>query len=198
MTLHAFDTTNPRGALTAGTTLVGGNLRRLRTASGLSLAALAAASGVAKGTISELERGRGNPTVETLFALAYALEATLADLVSDPPQDEAQVVRAVDRPFVPGSPLDARLLHRSQLSDRVLEVYELLVHPQAEQRARAHRHGVREHVYLVHGDLLVGPAAKPLSLTAGDYAHYKADTDHIYRSQGGGRAVLTMIVPVVR
>ncbi len=181
--------------MTAGTALVGGNRKRLRTASGLSLAALAAASGVAKGTISELERGRGNPTVETLFALAYALEATLADLVSDPPQDEAQIVRAVDRPVVSGSPLDARLLHRSQLSDRVLEVYELLVHPQAEQRAKAHRHGVREHVYLVHGDLLVGPAAKPLSLTAGDYAHYKADTDHVYRSQGGGRAVLTMIVP---
>jgi len=118
--------------LTAGTALVARNLRRLRNTSGLSLAALAAASGVAKGTISELERGRGNPTVETLFALAYALEATLADLVSDPPQDEAQVVRAVDRPFVPGSPLDARLLHRSQLSDRVLEVYELLVHPLAD------------------------------------------------------------------
>jgi transcriptional regulator with XRE-family HTH domain len=175
---------------------VAGNLRRLRTASGLSLAALAAASGVAKGTISELERGRGNPTVETLFALAYALEATLADLVSDPPQDDAQVVRAVDRPFVPGSPLDARLLHRSQHSDRVLEVYELLVHPQAEQRAKAHRPGVREHVYLVHGDLQVGPVGTTLSLTAGDYAHYKADTDHVYRSQGGGRALLTLVVPV--
>jgi transcriptional regulator with XRE-family HTH domain len=153
-------------------------------------------SGVAKGTISELERGRGNPTVDTLFALAYALEATLADLVSDPPQDEAQVVRAIDRPFVPGSPLDARLLHRSQDSGRVLEVYELLVHPESEQRAKAHRHGVREHVYLVQGDLLVGPDEKPVSLTAGDYAHYNADVAHVYRSQLGGRAVLTLIVPV--
>lgn len=195
MAVRAVSITNARGAVTAGTALVAGNLRRLRSASGLSLAALAAASGVAKGTISELERGRGNPTVETLFALAYALEATLADLVSDPPQDDAQVVRAVDRPFVPGSPLDARLLHRSQLSDRILEVYELLVHPQAEQRARAHRYGVREHVYLVHGDLLVGPTTTPLSLTTGDYAHYKADTDHIYRSRNGGRALLTLVVP---
>jgi len=84
--------------LTAGTALVGGNRKRLRTASGLSLAALAAASGVAKGTISELERGRGNPTVETLFALAYALEATLADLVSDPPQDKRRLSgRSTDR-----------------------------------------------------------------------------------------------------
>ena len=88
----------------SGVQLVAGNLRRLRDAAGLSLAALAERSGVAKGTISELERGRGNPTIETLFALAYALDATLADFVGDPGTPDAQVVRAVDRPFIQGRP----------------------------------------------------------------------------------------------
>lgn len=178
-----------------GVDLVAGNLRRLRLAAGMSLATLAARSGVAKGTVSELERGQGNPTVETLFALAYALEATLADLVDGPIAPQSRVVRSVDRPFIPGRPLDARLLHRSQQQQIVLEVYELLVHPGAIQNAEPHRAGTREHVYAIEGELTVGPQQQPVELQPSDYVTYAADVAHVYTSSTGARALLTMTIP---
>jgi transcriptional regulator with XRE-family HTH domain len=178
----------------SGAALVGANLRRLRGAAGLSLAALAERSGVAKGTVSELERGQGNPTVETLFALAYALDATLADLVDDPGVPAPRVVRAVERPFLPGRPLDARLLHRSQQQRIVHEVYELVVHPGAAQHAEAHRPGTREHLYVIEGDLTGGPRSQPVELGASDYATYAADVPHLYSSREGARALLTMTI----
>lgn len=181
--------------MASGVEQVAANLRRLRTAAGLSLAALAERSSVAKGTVSELERGLGNPTIETLFALAYALEATLADLVGDARAPDAQVVRAVNRPFIAGEPLDARLLHRSQERRLVLEVYELLIHPAATQHAKPHRPGVREHVYVIEGAATAGPETSPFDLAAGDYALYGADVPHRYASTTGARVLLTMSIP---
>lgn len=52
---------------------VGRRLKQLRVDSGLSLSELARRSGVGKGTLSELETGRRNPTLETLYALTTAL-----------------------------------------------------------------------------------------------------------------------------
>ena len=181
--------------MASGVEQVAANLRRLRTAAGLSLTALAERSGVAKGTVSELERGLGNPTIETLFALGYALEVTLADLVADAGAPDAQVVRAVNRPFIVGKPLDARLLHRSQERHLVLEVYELLIHPTAAHHAQPHRPGVKEHVYVIEGAASVGPEVSPFDLAAGDYALYCADVPHRYASTTGARVLLAMSIP---
>ena len=181
--------------MTSGVELVAGNLRRLRHAAGLSLGSLAQDSGVAKGTISELERGRGNPTIETLFALAYALDATLADLVGDCEAPEAQVVRALTRPFIKGKPLDARLLHRSQQRGLVHDVYELVIHPAAAQHAEGHRPGVKEHVYVIEGQATVGPETGLFDLMTGDFAMYSADVPHRYSSSTGARVLLIMYIP---
>src|SRR5688572_2632601 len=53
--------------------VVGRNVRRLRTERQLSIGALAVRAGLAKQTLANLETGRGNPTVETLLAIARAL-----------------------------------------------------------------------------------------------------------------------------
>ncbi len=178
-----------------GVELVAGNLRRLRSAVGMSIAALADRAGVAKGTISELERGHSNPTIETLFALAYALDATLADFVGDPGTPDAHVVRAVNPPFIRGRPLDARLLHRGQQNRLVTEVYELLIHPDPAQHAHPHRPGVKEHVYVIEGDATVGPEPAAFDLLVGDYAVCSADVAHRYTSVLGARVLLMISIP---
>jgi DNA-binding XRE family transcriptional regulator len=52
---------------------VGRNVRRLRTAAGLTQTALAERSGIDRTYLSDLEAGRRNPTVTTLARLAKAL-----------------------------------------------------------------------------------------------------------------------------
>lgn len=48
-----------------------------------TMAALSAKSGVAENTILAIEKGRGNPTIETLAALAKTLGIPLIDLLFD-------------------------------------------------------------------------------------------------------------------
>jgi transcriptional regulator with XRE-family HTH domain len=61
--------------------LVGRNAARLRKAAGLTQEQLAERSGFSQQYISDLERGRCNPTIVTLYELATALGASQVDLV---------------------------------------------------------------------------------------------------------------------
>ncbi|HEX6618767.1 MAG TPA: helix-turn-helix transcriptional regulator, partial [Solirubrobacteraceae bacterium] len=74
------------------------NLRRLRAERGLSTVALARDSGVARATLAQIEAGRGNPTLETLYALANTLQVALADVIAPPIAADVEVVRAADGP----------------------------------------------------------------------------------------------------
>lgn len=61
--------------------LVGRNVRALRQARGMTQEQLAEESGFAQQYISDLERGRRNPTVVTLYELAQALKSTPIELL---------------------------------------------------------------------------------------------------------------------
>src|SRR5690606_40680753 len=52
-------------------------LRAERRRAGLSLGEVARKAGIAKSTLSQLESGAGNPSVETLWALSTALDMPL-------------------------------------------------------------------------------------------------------------------------
>lgn len=63
---------------------LGPNLRRLRTAKGLSGEKLEELSGVHRVTISEIERGNADTSTETLAKLARGLEVTPSELLAVP------------------------------------------------------------------------------------------------------------------
>jgi transcriptional regulator with XRE-family HTH domain len=63
--------------------VVGRNVRRLRTAAGLSQAALAERLGVDRAYVSGLELGQRNPTIVTLWHVAQALGVKLRLLFNE-------------------------------------------------------------------------------------------------------------------
>lgn len=68
------------------------SLLRERTQVGLSLAEVARRAGIAKSTLSQLEAGSGNPSIETLWALCVALNIPFAKLL-EPERNKTQVIR---------------------------------------------------------------------------------------------------------
>lgn len=61
--------------------LVGRNVRAVRKARGMTQEELAERSGFSQQYISDLERGRRNPTIVSLYELAQALGSTPVDLL---------------------------------------------------------------------------------------------------------------------
>ena len=63
--------------------LVGGNIRRLRIAAGISQAELAQRMGVDRSYVSGLETGDRNPTIITLWHVAEALGVKVRDFFKE-------------------------------------------------------------------------------------------------------------------
>jgi transcriptional regulator with XRE-family HTH domain len=165
--------------------VIAANLHRLRTARRMSLATLAARAEVAKATLANLEQGRGNPTIETLWSLALGLGVAFSDLLEDQRETSTMLVRAQQGARVhgstPGGQLDLRLLDRIERGGLV-EVFDMFLPARTEHLGTPHGSGVVERVFVHGGTIEVGPASELLTLGPGDYARYGADRPHLYRS----------------
>jgi transcriptional regulator with XRE-family HTH domain len=173
---------------------IAGNVRRLRAARGLSAAGLARESGVARATLAELEAGRGNPTVETLYGLAKVLGVTFADLLMEADAAPVHVVRAGEGPQVPGAVVQARLLRQASVQRMRVEMYDMHVMAGEPRHADAHQAGVVEQLLVHDGRLRVGPESGPVELGPGDFAVFDASVPHVYEALDGPVAATLVIL----
>ncbi|MDA3628485.1 XRE family transcriptional regulator [Saccharopolyspora oryzae] len=169
------------------------SLRRERERTGLTMTEVAKRAGIAKSTLSQLESGTGNPSVETLWALGVALGVPFSRLV-DPPTPKVRVVRAGQVPIVRSeqSTYGAALLSSGESGAR-RDLYVLELEPGGVRHADAHIPGSVEHVILTSGRLRAGPEDGPVELEVGDYVSFSGDVPHLYEALAPGTtAVLVM------
>jgi transcriptional regulator with XRE-family HTH domain len=155
-------------------------LRRERARAALSLTELAKRAGIAKSTLSQLENGTGNPSLETLWALSTALGIPLSRLI-DPPRSDIRVIRAGAGAVLHAEhdPYAAVML-ASTPPGAWRDIYRVVAEPGAGHRARPHAPGTVEHVILGTGRALAGPEGEAVELTPGDYLRYPGDIPHVF------------------
>src|SRR5690606_33953933 len=124
-------------------------LRREREAAGLSASELSRRAGVSKATVSQLENGTGNPSVETLWALGDALGIPFSALV-DEAAAAPTLIRADEIAGVPSAAAaySATLLSACPPGAR-RDVYLIQAEPGEPRRSLPHRAGTVEHVVLI-------------------------------------------------
>lgn len=169
------------------------SLRRERARTGLSLSEVAKRAGIAKSTLSQLESGSGNPSVETLWALGVALEVPFSRLV-DPPTPQVRIVRADEGPAVGSEQAHfmGKLLASCPPSAR-RDIYVIALEPGAPRKAEPHIPGTMEHLTVAAGRVRTGPAEDLIDLGPGDYAAFPGDVPHLYEAlEPGSWAVLVM------
>ncbi|MCK0520546.1 helix-turn-helix domain-containing protein [Williamsia sp. DF01-3] len=157
-------------------------LQRERKRTGLSLAEVARRAGVAKSTLSQLEAGNGNPSVETLWALSTALDVPFAHLVQ-PPTPRVQVIRSGEGPAVASEQSDymATVLAACPPHAR-RDIYLITAQPGEPRVSDPHMAGVVEHLVMGSGRALVGLIDDPIELGPGDYISYPGDLPHTFKA----------------
>ncbi len=167
-------------------------LRRERERVGISIAELARRAGLAKSTLSQLEAGTGNPSIETLWSLGVALDVPFSRLV-EPPATLVRVIRAGEGPRLQADAADfvATLLAAGAPNTR-RDIYLMELEPGKSRQAEAHIPGSVEHVVVAAGRILAGPAGDPVELGPGDYITFPGDVPHHYEALEDSWAVLIM------
>ncbi|SNX66394.1 XRE family transcriptional regulator [Streptomyces sp. TLI_55] len=169
--------------MSQGNSVVARNVRLLREQRGLSLAELARRAGLAKQTLSNLEQGTGNPTVDTLFSIATALGVPVTRLVAEREQ-VISVQRGDEVVWEQHGGYESRSLDHIYGSG-VIENYVVRIGRPGDGAgtpSEPHPVGTLEHLYVISGKVRVGPVDSPLELAEGDFARYPGDRPHMYES----------------
>lgn len=158
------------------------SIKRERLAAGFSLTELARRAGVAKSTLSQLESGIGNPSIETLWALAMAMGLQVTRFFEQP-QQALRVIRANEgmTAYSEAAHYAATLLADCPAGVR-RDIYRLTVQPGETRLSQPHPPGTVEHVVLCSGSARIGPATGPVLLNAGDYISYLAHVPHLFEA----------------
>jgi transcriptional regulator with XRE-family HTH domain len=170
---------DPRADLRAG---LAANVRRLRIAHRLSLSQLARETSISKATLSAIERGRGNPTIDTLTLLAGALGAPIAELLAQAPPGAMRIVRVAQTDPWPPEGFARRPLESTGELRGSLELAELALPPRHTHELEPRPSGSRAAVLVLGGKLIVGPVERVSELASGDYASFPADVPHVYEA----------------
>ena len=175
------------GGLTAR---VAERLRSLRMAAGLSLGALAQASGVSRSMISSIERAESNATAVVLDRLASALDVSLTQLleVSFERMHAAPLARRDAQPQWrdPASGYERRSLS-PPLPDTRLRLVEVRFPPGArvayESPGKATT-PIEQQVWLLSGAMRVSVGAQVHELAAGDCLAMRVDRPIVFHNPG--------------
>lgn len=154
----------------------------------MTLTALAEQAGVAKSTVSLIERGQGNPSIETVWALASALGVPFSSLFhNEPPADDMSVVRESEAAVVgvaqAGLETDGMIVRHllTRTDGELIEIYTILLAAGAVRNASAHVNGLFEHITVAEGIVEISTESFSEILRQGDLISFRSDRPHTYR-----------------
>lgn len=166
---------------------VGARIRDARRERGISMSALARAAGIGKATLSQLEAGERNPTIETLYAICSPLGIPLSVLVGESGGSEATAAGGMRTVL-----LDLR--HRPD--GATVEVFRLEFPAGARHSSPAHGADVTEHLLVTSGTVRVR-MTESVVVTAGESTTWTSSRMHSYAAvDGPAEAVLVITTPV--
>ncbi|MGI8588049.1 MAG: helix-turn-helix domain-containing protein [Chloroflexia bacterium] len=193
---------------------LGPNLRAARTRRGMTLAALAAASGLSKGFISQVENDKTSPSLDTLERLAAALGVTVVDLLrsaGEPPPAPHVVSGALlgeDTPPVGGRPSQGRLLavpvrlpaasvREISPPGASLRSFVVEMPPGTTLGELSHQHQGDESLVVLLGSLDADQDGRPVHLREGDSLSWTPGARHrlLNRGHAHARLLITLAAP---
>ncbi|MEV4686139.1 helix-turn-helix domain-containing protein [Microbacterium sp. LWH3-1.2] len=178
---------------------IGTRLRRHRQAQGLSLRAVAQELKVSASLISQVETGKSQPSVATLYSLATLLSVSVDELLGLEPagtaplplsKEESIVQRATQNPVIEmenGVRWEKLAMGAGGPADVLLVTYQPGASSSVENRLM--RHVGLEYAYLLEGSLHLQVEFDTYELNAGDSWHFDSSRPHLAANRGDTPAV---------
>ena len=176
-------------------TAVGRNVRALRQQRRMTIDALAAAAGVSRGTVIQIETARGNPSIATLVGLAAALRVGVASLVDGDAEPRVVVRRAAEAARLWSSAAGSNAVFRIGTDPPdVVELWDWTLQPGDAFDGEAHPMGTQEVLSVLSGRLGLRVGNTEQHLDTGDTVLFQAHAPHRYSGAGDGPVRFVMVV----
>jgi transcriptional regulator with XRE-family HTH domain len=149
---------------------VGSRLKRVRTRRGVTLTALAAATGISKSTLSRLETGQRKPNLELLLTIAHAHQVPLDELVGAPEVGDARIQL---KPRVRNGRMVVPLTRQAG----GLHAWKVIIPPERKE-PELRTHEGYEWLYVLSGRMRLILADNDITLEPGEVAEFDTRLPH--------------------
>ena len=176
------------------TSVVAANAKAIREEKKLTLDGAAAATGVSRSMLAQIEKGEVNPTISVLWKMAKGYKVSFTALV-ERRGEEVRLIRGEEvSPLCedggryenyPIFPFDERTL---------FETYRIVIKPGGTLAAQPHLAGAEEYITVFAGELELTVGEERFTLEKGDSIRFRADAAHRYRNPGGEETELSMLI----
>jgi transcriptional regulator with XRE-family HTH domain len=163
-------------AIAAALAEVGPRLRRIRTGRGVTLTALAEATGISKSTLSRLESGQRRPSLELLLPIAQAHRVPLDELVGAPEVGDPRVRLTPRR-------VNGRTVLPLTRQPGSLQAWKVVI-PANQAVPDPRVHEGYEWLYVLAGRLRLVLGDRDLVLGAGEAVEFDTRVPHWFGSTG--------------
>ncbi len=185
--LDALDPSESEAPVHEIDALLGGRIRRLRKARGLSLAEVAARTAFSIGFLSQIERGLSSASVKVLATLADALGTNIASLFEESADDDNDqiVVRMADRKNLPfGRTGISKQLLTPSSTEALLHLYVVVIEPEGYTGDGSYTHEGEEAGLVLEGSIELIVDEQRFTLNEGDSFRFSSNRPHRFRSVG--------------
>ncbi len=171
----------------------GATLKTIRNNKGLTLSDVSELTGFPVSTLSKLENGRTELTVDKLLRITLALGVNVADLFGSPPdaQEKSEhsrrrsITRAGEGNIVSSQTGDYTHLAADLLSKQIKPIIGEIKAKSVEEFGEFHRHAGEEFLYVLEGELLLyTDTYGPTQLKVGDSIYFDSTMGHAYVAKG--------------
>lgn len=165
----------------------GEKLRTVRERKGYTLKVVALAAGVSESLVSQIERNRVSPAIDTLLALADALEIDLEYLFEEYRRERpVKLIKADERRQLDENGIKYEEVARPIEGDgaHAIEAYYITLPPGAETRRGSYGHLGREFGIVTEGSAELHYETKVYKLEKGDSISYSATAPHTLVNSG--------------
>ncbi|MGW6603199.1 helix-turn-helix domain-containing protein [Streptomyces sp. NPDC055036] len=164
--------------VTQALSAVGPRLKQVRTARGVTLAALSEATGISRSTLSRLEAGQRRPSLELLLPIAQAHQVPLEELVGAPEVGDPRVRL---KPHT----VNGNTVLPLTRQPGPLQSYKMVL-PASRDTPELCTHEGYEWLYVLSGRLRLVLADHDLVLDPGEVAEFETRLPHWFGSAGDG------------
>lgn len=166
---------------------LGERLRAVRKRRGFTLREVAGRAGVSESLVSQIERGRVAPAIDTLLGLADILEIDFDYLFHDLKRSRSvNVVRAGERSVILRDGVRYERLSRTpeEHEEYGIEAYYMEISPGSSSGSRLYGHQGKELGTIIEGrgELTIG--TETVTLGPGDSISFASDIPHLLKNTG--------------
>ncbi|PAD35844.1 helix-turn-helix domain-containing protein [Terribacillus saccharophilus] len=172
--------------------MIASNLAGLRKSRGLSLDRTAELTGVSKAMLAQIEKGKSNPTVSTLWKIANGLQVSFSYFMKE---DKVSFIKInkEDISAVEDEEGGYRVFPYFKFQpDRKFEIYTVELEPGCVHGAKTHLG--EEYLLVREGALTVSLDGEEHQLKTGDALQFSANTMHSYENKAAGTASFFLLM----